>query len=166
MMSYGDPSWREWTLDEDAAAPFVRYAVESGITFFDTADVYSLGVSEEVTGRLLAKYLGRRDDYVLATKVFNTMGPGDTGRGDDGGAARRRTGGQGPISRRVEHVRLAVREGTTGGQDSVRVHACCRRPHRQTHAAAPDSPDRLLVSADRVRLVRRLDPLDVLVRQR
>jgi aryl-alcohol dehydrogenase-like predicted oxidoreductase len=81
MMSYGDPAWRDWVLDEEAADPFVRRAVEAGITFFDTADVYSLGASETVTGRLLAKYFPRRDDYVLATKVFSVMSdrPNDSG---------------------------------------------------------------------------------------
>lgn len=81
MMSYGDPAWRDWVLDEEGADPFVRRAVEAGITFFDTADVYSLGASETVTGRLLAKYFPRRDDYVLATKVFSVMSdrPNDAG---------------------------------------------------------------------------------------
>jgi 1-deoxyxylulose-5-phosphate synthase len=73
MMSYGDPGWREWVLDEERAEPIVRRAVDNGVVFFDTADMYSLGVSEEVTGRLLAKCFTRRDDYVLATKVYNPM---------------------------------------------------------------------------------------------
>jgi aryl-alcohol dehydrogenase-like predicted oxidoreductase len=81
MMSYGDPSWREWVLDEAAAEPIVRRAVELGITFFDTADMYSVGASEEVTGRLLPKLFARRDDYVLATKVYQPMGPGANDRG-------------------------------------------------------------------------------------
>ncbi|MGC9667320.1 aldo/keto reductase [Planosporangium sp. 12N6] len=81
MMSYGDPARREWILPEDAAEPIVRHAVEAGITFFDTADMYSLGVSEEVTGRLLSKLFRNRDDYVLATKVFGPMGPGPNQRG-------------------------------------------------------------------------------------
>jgi aryl-alcohol dehydrogenase-like predicted oxidoreductase len=81
MMTYGDPKWREWTLGEEAAEPFVRRAAEAGINFFDTADVYSTGVSEEVTGRLLAKVFGTRDDYVLATKVHGAMGPGPNDRG-------------------------------------------------------------------------------------
>jgi 1-deoxyxylulose-5-phosphate synthase len=81
MMSYGDPATRKWTLDEDAAMPIVRRAVEGGVTFFDTADVYSDGVSEEVTGRLLAKLFGRRDDYVLATKVCLPMGDGPNDKG-------------------------------------------------------------------------------------
>jgi 1-deoxyxylulose-5-phosphate synthase len=81
MMSYGDPAQRPWAFDEAGADPFVRRAVEAGITFFDTADVYSLGVSEEVTGRLLARYFARRDDYVLATKVHGAMGDGPNDRG-------------------------------------------------------------------------------------
>jgi 1-deoxyxylulose-5-phosphate synthase len=85
MMSYGDKSWRDWILGEDEADPFVRRAVEAGITFFDTADVYSLGASERVTGKLLTKHFARRDDYVLATKVFNAMGDGP----NDGGLSRK-----------------------------------------------------------------------------
>jgi aryl-alcohol dehydrogenase-like predicted oxidoreductase len=81
MMSYGDPNWREWILGEEDADPFVRRAVEAGITFFDTADVYSLGASERVTGALLAKYFPQREDYVLATKVYNAMGDGPNDRG-------------------------------------------------------------------------------------
>ena len=71
-MSYGDPSWRPWVLDEEASEPFFRRAVESGINFFDTADMYSIGRSEEVTGRWLKKY-ARRDELVIATKVFFPM---------------------------------------------------------------------------------------------
>jgi aryl-alcohol dehydrogenase-like predicted oxidoreductase len=81
MMSYGDPAVRPWALDEAAAEPFVRRAAEAGITFFDTADVYSDGVSEEITGRLLARTFSRREDYVLATKVHGAMGPGRNDRG-------------------------------------------------------------------------------------
>ena len=76
MMSYGNRQWREWILDEDQAEPIVRRAVEHGIIFFDTADIYSNGVSEEITGRLLSKLFSRRDDYVLATKVSLPMGSG------------------------------------------------------------------------------------------
>ena len=67
-MTYGDPHWRPWVLDEAAAEPFFRAAVEAGITFFDTADMYSLGVSEEITGRALRKF-ARLDEIVVATKV-------------------------------------------------------------------------------------------------
>jgi 1-deoxyxylulose-5-phosphate synthase len=68
-MSYGSPSWRPWVLDEAGSAPFFRRAVESGINFFDTADLYSLGESEGVTGRMLREY-ARREEIVIATKVF------------------------------------------------------------------------------------------------
>ena len=74
-MSYGDPNWRPWVLDEQAAMPFFRTAVEQGINFFDTADMYSLGASEEVTGKALREF-ARLDECVVATKVFNEMGPG------------------------------------------------------------------------------------------
>jgi len=72
MMSYGDPGWRPWVLSGDDARPFVHRALELGINFFDTADMYSIGVSEEVTGRLLDE-LTRRDEVVIATKVFFPM---------------------------------------------------------------------------------------------
>src|SRR4029453_43612 len=69
MMSYGKHESREWALDEEAAEPIVRRAVEAGITFFDTADVYNGGQSEVVTGRLLPRLFGMREEYVLAAKV-------------------------------------------------------------------------------------------------
>jgi aryl-alcohol dehydrogenase-like predicted oxidoreductase len=81
MMSYGDPRWRQWVLDESAAEPIVRRAADAGISFFDTADVYSLGVSEEITGQLLRKSFARREEYVLATKVRSPMGPGPNDQG-------------------------------------------------------------------------------------
>ncbi len=80
MMSYGNGSERPWVLDETAAEPIVRSAVEGGITFFDTADTYSKGASEVATGRLLPKYLSR-DEMVVATKVFMPMTPGENGGG-------------------------------------------------------------------------------------
>jgi len=80
MMSYGNGSERPWVLDEDAAEPIVKAAVEGGITFFDTADVYSGGASEVATGRLLSKFLDR-EQYVLATKVFSPIGQGENDRG-------------------------------------------------------------------------------------
>jgi aryl-alcohol dehydrogenase-like predicted oxidoreductase len=81
MMSYGDKGWRDWVLNEDEADPFVRRAVAAEITFFDTADVYSQGASEVVTGRLLSKYFAKREDYVLATKVHSAMGDGPNDQG-------------------------------------------------------------------------------------
>jgi aryl-alcohol dehydrogenase-like predicted oxidoreductase len=80
MMSFGNDSDKPWVLDEQAAEPIVRAAVEGGITFFDTADTYSQGASEIATGRLLAKLL-TREEYVLATKVFMPMTPGENGGG-------------------------------------------------------------------------------------
>jgi len=80
MMTYGSSAWRPWVLDEGEAAPIVRAAVDAGITFFDTADIYSDGASEVVTGRLLKPLLSR-DELVLATKLFSPMTPGPNGRG-------------------------------------------------------------------------------------
>jgi 1-deoxyxylulose-5-phosphate synthase len=81
MMSYGDPRLQPWALPEERAEPIVRTAVELGINFFDTADMYSEGASETITGRLLARLFSGRGDYVLATKVFYPMGPGPDDRG-------------------------------------------------------------------------------------
>lgn len=81
MMSYGNPALEQWILSEDRAEPIVRRAVTAGVTFFDTADIYSNGMSEEITGRLLAKFFSRRDDYVLATKVYYPTGSGPNDRG-------------------------------------------------------------------------------------
>jgi aryl-alcohol dehydrogenase (NADP+) len=80
MMTYGTPSWRPWVLDEATSRPFVERALDRGINFFDTADLYSRGVSEEVTGRAL-KDFARRDQVVIATKVFYPMGDGPNDRG-------------------------------------------------------------------------------------
>jgi aryl-alcohol dehydrogenase (NADP+) len=74
MMSYGSREWREWVLGENEARPIVRRAAELGVNFYDTANVYSLGVSEEVTGKLLKEIFPGRDEYVVATKVHGPMG--------------------------------------------------------------------------------------------
>jgi 1-deoxyxylulose-5-phosphate synthase len=81
MMSYGDPATQAWALREDESEPIVRQAVEKGITFFDTADMYSDGASEQITGRLLGKLFPHREDYVLATKVYYPTGNGPNDRG-------------------------------------------------------------------------------------
>jgi len=80
MMSFGNDSERPWVLDEVAAEPIVREAVEGGVTFFDTADTYSGGASEVATGRLLGRLL-TREELVVATKVFMPMTPGENGGG-------------------------------------------------------------------------------------
>lgn len=79
-MTYGTPQWREWVLDEEASRPFIQRALEAGINFFDTADMYSVGASEEVLGRAIRDF-AKRDDLVIATKVYNPMGPGPNERG-------------------------------------------------------------------------------------
>jgi aryl-alcohol dehydrogenase (NADP+) len=80
MMSYGTSKWRDWVLNESDSRPFIQRALELGINFFDTADIYSLGVSEEVTGRALNDY-AKRDDVVIATKVFSPMSDTPNDRG-------------------------------------------------------------------------------------
>ncbi|HEX2806069.1 MAG TPA: aldo/keto reductase [Kineosporiaceae bacterium] len=81
-MSYGDPGagTHEWTLDEQAARPFIRQALDAGITFFDTANVYSAGTSEQIVGRALSE-MAKRDEIVIATKVHGRMGPWPNGGG-------------------------------------------------------------------------------------
>ncbi len=78
--SYGSKSWRDWILEEAESKPFFKKALDFGINFFDTADMYSLGVSEEITGRALLKY-APRDQLVIATKVCQPVGDGPNDRG-------------------------------------------------------------------------------------
>ena len=80
-MSYGSTKWRDWVLDEDQSFPFFQQAWEAGISFFDTADIYSDGVSEEVTGRAFKKLGLRREEIVVATKVFNPLGDSPNEKG-------------------------------------------------------------------------------------
>jgi aryl-alcohol dehydrogenase (NADP+) len=79
-MTYGSPEWRSWVLDMEQSKPFFQLAVEKGITFFDTANVYSIGASEEVTGRWLREF-ARREEIVVATKVNGPMGRGPNEKG-------------------------------------------------------------------------------------
>jgi 1-deoxyxylulose-5-phosphate synthase len=81
MMSYGKHEGRPWTLDEAEAEPILRAAVDGGINFYDTADVYNGGESEVLTGRLLRKLFGMREEYVVATKVHGRTMPGENGQG-------------------------------------------------------------------------------------
>jgi len=80
-MTYGSKKWRDWVLEEEESRPFYRRAIEAGINFFDTADAYSLGVSEEITGRALKEFAGSREEIVIATKVYNPMGEAPNRRG-------------------------------------------------------------------------------------
>jgi aryl-alcohol dehydrogenase-like predicted oxidoreductase len=80
-MTYGSSRWRPWVLDEEASRPLIKSAIDAGINFFDTANMYSLGASEEVLGRALKDFAPRRDQLVIATKVFYPMGDGPDQRG-------------------------------------------------------------------------------------
>ena len=80
-MTYGSSKWREWVLDEEASRPLIKQAMEAGINFFDTADMYSLGASEEVLGRALKDFGPARDKVVIATKVFYPVGDDPNQRG-------------------------------------------------------------------------------------
>jgi aryl-alcohol dehydrogenase-like predicted oxidoreductase len=78
-MTFGDPNWREWVLPESESIPYIHRALELGINFFDTADMYSVGASEEVLGRALKGQ--KRDSLIIATKLYNPMGDGPNERG-------------------------------------------------------------------------------------
>jgi aryl-alcohol dehydrogenase (NADP+) len=80
-MTYGSRKWREWVLEEQESRPLIRQALEAGINFFDTADMYSVGASEEILGRALKEFGPTRDRLVIATKVFNAMGDDPNQRG-------------------------------------------------------------------------------------
>jgi aryl-alcohol dehydrogenase (NADP+) len=108
MMSYGDPAWRDWILSKEEARPFVRRAVEAGVNFFDTADMYSRGVSEEVTGELLGE-MTRRDEVVIATKVYFPMGDGP----NRGGLSRKHV---------FDSVRQSLERLGTGYIDLYQIH--------------------------------------------
>ena len=114
-MTYGSPAWRPWVLGEEASRPFFERAIEAGINFFDTADMYSDGASEEVVGRAL-KDLVRRDEVVVATKVFQPMGAGPNARG---------------LSRKhmLDAIDASLRRL---GMDYIDLY--------QTHRADPDTP--------------------------
>ncbi len=81
MMTYGSKSWREWVLEWEESSTILRRAFDLGINFFDTADMYSLGASEEITGRAVKEFATNRDEVVIATKVFNAMSEGLNDRG-------------------------------------------------------------------------------------
>lgn len=108
-MTFGDPSWRDWVLDEAASRPIIRSAFEAGINFFSTASIYSRGSSEQVTGTLLRE-IARRDEYVLATMIHNPA----SGRADQRGRCRAniQEAVNGSLDRLgVDHVDLLVAHG-------------------------------------------------------
>jgi aryl-alcohol dehydrogenase-like predicted oxidoreductase len=121
-MSYGTPEWRPWVHDEEASAPFFKRAIEAGINFFDTADMYSLGVSEAVTGRWLREY-GNLDELVIATKVFFPMGDGPN---------------MGGLSRK--HIQQACEDSLRRlGVDTIDLY--------QIHRLDPDTPMEEMLAA-------------------
>jgi 1-deoxyxylulose-5-phosphate synthase len=100
MMTYGTPAWRPWVLDETAARPIVRRALELGITLFDTADMYSAGLSEEITGRLLRE-MAPRDEIVIATKLFHPVDIAFKGGNDPGPKPAQRPNTSGLSRKRI-----------------------------------------------------------------
>jgi aryl-alcohol dehydrogenase (NADP+) len=112
-MTYGSKKWREWVLEEEESRPFIKRALELGINFFDTADMYSTGVSEEILGRALRDFGPQRDRVVIATKVFNPMGDDPNQRG---------------LSRK--HIRHAIDESLRRlGTDYVDLYQIHRLDH-------------------------------------
>ena len=101
MMTYGSPEWRPWVLTEEAARPVVQHAVELGINFFDTADAYSAGESEVLTGRFVREFC-RREEAVVATKVFFPVQPGWKSGGS--GTHERRPNMEGLSRKRIFHA--------------------------------------------------------------
>jgi aryl-alcohol dehydrogenase-like predicted oxidoreductase len=121
-MSYGTPKWRPWVHDDEASAPFFKRAIEAGINFFDTADMYSLGAGEEVTGRWLREY-GNLDELVIATKVFFPMGDGPN---------------MGGLSRK--HIQQACEDSLRRlGVDTIDLY--------QIHRLDPDTPMEEMLAA-------------------
>lgn len=117
MMTYGTPQWRPWVLDEEASRPLVRRAVELGINFFDTADMYSAGHSEVLTGRFVREFC-RREEVVIATKLFYPLGM--DGRA---GGAPERLNGQGLSRKRIFHaVDDSLRRLQTDYIDLYQIH--------------------------------------------
>jgi aryl-alcohol dehydrogenase-like predicted oxidoreductase len=129
-LTFGSPAWRPWILDEAAARPLFRQAVERGINFFDTADTYSGGASEEVTGRCLAELFpgARREEVVIATKVYN---PVDLAfEGVDHASFRRRPNLDGLGRKRIFHAVDASLQRL--GTDYIDLY--------QVHRFDPDTP--------------------------
>lgn len=129
MMTYGSPQWRPWTMDEEASRPVVRRAFELGINFFETADMYSAGVSEELTGKFVREF-GRREEVVVATKVFHPVdmayNPGKPGAA----APTRRPNDRGLSRKRIFHaVDASLRRL---GMDYIDLY--------QIHRLDPDTP--------------------------
>jgi 1-deoxyxylulose-5-phosphate synthase len=131
MMSYGTRDERAWHLPEADAEPLVKAAVDGGVTFFDTADTYSAGVSEQITGRLLSRLFGHRDDYVLATKVYFPAREDAPGGGaNDRGLSRKHI---------MASIDASLRRLGTDHVDLYQIHRWdYRTPIEETMAALHD----------------------------
>lgn len=103
MMTYGTPRWRPWILDEEAARPLVRHAVELGINFFDTADLYSAGESEVLTGKFIREFC-RREEVVVATKVYYPVELDFKGGASSAAKPQRRPNADGLSRKRLFHA--------------------------------------------------------------
>jgi len=122
MMTYGTPQWRPWVLEEAAARPLVKAAVEAGINFFDTADLYSAGVSEELTGKFVREFC-RRDEAVVATKVFFPVDIGFRGANSSGAKPAPRPNGSGLSRKRIlAAIDCSLRRLGTDHVDLYQIH--------------------------------------------
>ena len=122
MMTYGTPQWRPWILDEEASRPLVRHAVELGINFFDTADLYSGGESEVLTGRFVREFC-RREEVVIATKVFHPVDVNFKGGASGAVKPPRRPNMDGLSRKRILHaVDDSLRRLGTDYVDLYQIH--------------------------------------------
>jgi aryl-alcohol dehydrogenase-like predicted oxidoreductase len=122
MMTYGTPRWRPWILDEEASRPVVRHAVELGINFFDTADLYSGGESEVLTGRFVREFC-RREEVVIATKVFHPVDLDFKGGAATGAKPPRKPNMDGLSRKRILHaVDESLRRLGTDYIDLYQIH--------------------------------------------
>lgn len=122
MMTYGSPLWRPWVLDEAAARPFVQRAIELGVNFFDTADMYSNGESERITGKLLREF-SRREDVVIATKVFFPVADTPGGNPRDDAHRRAHPNGQGLSRKHIfDAIDASLKRLGTDYVDLYQIH--------------------------------------------
>jgi aryl-alcohol dehydrogenase-like predicted oxidoreductase len=149
MMTYGSPQWRPWVMDEQASRPVVKHAVDLGINFFDTADMYSAGESETLTGKFLAEFC-RREEIVIATKVYYPVDLGFKGGASSAGKPGRRPNMDGLSRKRLFHaVDASLRRLGTDYIDLYQIHRLDHdTPMEETMEALHD-----LVKAGKVRYI-------------
>jgi aryl-alcohol dehydrogenase-like predicted oxidoreductase len=149
MMTYGSPQWRPWVMDEQASRPVVKHAVDLGINFFDTADTYSAGESETLTGKFLAEFC-RREEIVIATKVYYPVDLGFKGGASSAGKPGRRPNMDGLSRKHIFHaVDASLRRLGTDYIDLYQIHRLDHdTPMEETMEALHD-----LVKAGKVRYI-------------